>query len=68
MAHLHRRLGAANVAQFGFYKIGSDVDEPLTIVEASDLDAAKRTARAAIEAEGLAKMVPAGDGLRSVAM
>lgn len=39
--------------QFGFYRVGSGVDAPLTIISASGLSEAKRQAHAAIEAEGL---------------
>ncbi|MCH4894975.1 hypothetical protein GO308_17875 [Sphingomonas sp. SFZ2018-12] len=39
--------------QFGFYKVGSGIDQPLSLLVASDLDDAKRKARAAIEAERL---------------
>lgn len=39
--------------QFGFYRVGSGVDAPLSIIDAADMDAAKRRARELVEAEGL---------------
>lgn len=66
MAHLHRRHGAADVPQFGFYKVGSGVDDLLTIIEVSDLNAAKRAAWAAIEAEGLDAVRLWANGQRTI--
>lgn len=39
--------------QFGFYRVGSNIETPLTIVTATGLEDVKRQARVAIEAEGL---------------
>ena len=39
--------------QFGFYRVGSEVRSPLSIIDATSVDDAKRQARAALEAEGL---------------
>ena len=39
--------------EFGFYKVGSDIASPLTIVVAPSLEDARKLARETIEAEGL---------------
>lgn len=52
--------------QFGFYKVGTGIDSPLTILVAPSLEEAKRQARAAIEAESLDAIRLWADGQRTI--
>ena len=52
--------------QFGFYRLGDAVEFPLTVIAAPDLADAKRQARVAIDAEGLAAVRLWADGQTTI--